>query len=139
VVGEKRVPFAIRALRDRKEITTVKIVELAPISAEGTWFVAPDNSEFWAKCDNMREPKIKVRIQPNYSASARLGGERGRVMFYAVIESDRSVSHLVLIHKATPTLEAAEAIRQWRFAPAVCGATPVPVETSIGVDFCVER
>jgi outer membrane biosynthesis protein TonB len=62
-------------------------------------------------------------------------------MFYAVIESDGSVSHLVLIHKATPTLEAAaaEAIRQWRFEPAVCGATPVRVETSIGVDFWVER
>jgi outer membrane biosynthesis protein TonB len=64
-------------------------------------------------------------------------------MFYAVIEPDGSVSHLVLIHKATPTLEAAaaaaEAIRQWRFEPAVCGATPVRVETSIGVNFWVER
>jgi outer membrane biosynthesis protein TonB len=58
-------------------------------------------------------------------------------MFYAVIETDGTLSHLTLIQQVTPALEAAvaDAVRQWRYKPAACGSTPVRVETAIAVDF----
>ena len=58
-------------------------------------------------------------------------------IFYAVIEADGTLSHLTVIQQVTPAIEAAaaDAIRQWRYKPASCGATPIRVETSIAVDF----
>ena len=63
------------------------------------------------------------------------------LVFYAVIEADGTLSHLTLIQRATPSLEsaAADAIRQWHYKPATCGSTPIRVETSIPVDFWLER
>ncbi len=140
-VGEKRIPFEICAFRDRKAVLTVKIMAMTPIAVEDlSLFTAPLNSEFWAQCDDMREPELVGRVQPSYPKSARSNFEQGRVINYAVIEADGTVSHLTLIQRATPSLEsaAADAIRQWRYKPAACGSTPVRVETSIAVDFSLQ-
>jgi TonB family protein len=142
VVGQKRVPFEIRALRDGKNIIIATVLELAPVAEEsGAGFAAPEGSEFWAKCDNMRQAKLETKVSPNYAASAVQNREQGRVIFYAVIEADGTVSHLAQIQKAGPALDAAaaEAIQQWRYEPAACGALPVRTETSIALDFWIER
>lgn len=140
-VGQKRVPFTMRATRDRKDIVTVNVVEALQISDDHSpLFAAPIQSEFWFICDDTREPKLKNRIHPNYNSDLRAKHEEGRVIFYAVIEQDGSVSHLTSIHRATPGLEAAaaDAIRQWRFEPIMCAGKPVRVEKSIQIDFWLE-
>jgi TonB family protein len=137
-VGEKRVPFEVRAFRDKMVVATVKVVEMTPIAEESpSLFVAPTNSEFWAHCDDMQEAELVGRVQPQYPDSARTKREEGMVMFYAVIEVDGSLSHLTLIQRLTPTLDsaAADAIRQWHYKPAACGSTPSRVETAISVYF----
>lgn len=141
-VGKKRVPFEIRAFRDRKVVATVKVLEIKPVTEENpALFLRPANSEFWPQCDDMQPPELVDRVQPKYPASARSNFEQGRVINYAVIEADGAVSHLTLIQRATPALElaAADAIRQWRYKPAVCESTPVRVETSIATDFWLEH
>lgn len=89
----------------------------------------------------MQEPELVSRIQPVYSDSARSNYEQGKVVLYAVIEPDGSASRLRIIHRAAPALELAalDAIRQWRYKPPVCDSVPVRVETSIPVDFWLER
>jgi TonB family protein len=141
-VGEKHIPFEIRAFRDRNVVVTIKILEIKPIAEENpALFVVPTNSEFWAQCDDMKEAELASKVQPRYPTSARANGEQGRAVFYAVIESDGTLSHLTGIQRATPTLEsaAAEAIRQWRYKPAACGSTAIRVETSIAVDFWLQH
>jgi TonB family protein len=137
-VGEKRVPFEIRAFRERAVAFTVKVLEMTPSAEEGaSLFAVPANSEFWAHCDDMQGAEWEVHVQPVYPADARRNRESGTEIFYAVIEADGTVSQLTVIQQATPALEAAaaDAIRQWRYKPASCGATPIRVETSIAVDF----
>jgi TonB family protein len=109
--------------------------------ADDSLFAIPERSEFWTTCNNRREAKLTNRIHPNYPADARQRNEQGRVIFYAVIETDGSLSHLVQIQRAWPALDAAaaEAIRQWRYEPAACGASPVRTETSIVMDFWMEH
>jgi len=141
-VGQKRVPFEIRGIRDPKSAIRVKVVDLAPSpGGDDSLLAIPEKSEFWAACNNMREPKLATRVHPNYPADARQKGEQGRVIFYAVIEIDGSVSHLVQIQKARPALDAAaaEAIRHWRYEPAVCDTSPVRTETSIAMDCWIEH
>lgn len=137
-VEGKLVPFEIRALQDRKVIASIKILEMSKISDDNpTRFDVPVNGEFWAYCDDIREPELVNPVQPRYPTSARMNHEQGRVILYAVIEADGSLTNLVLIQRATPDLEAAalQAVRQWHYKPAACGQTPVREETSIPVDF----
>jgi TonB family protein len=137
-VGEKRVPFEIRAFRDKMVVATVKVLETRPIAEENpSLFVAPTNSEFWAECNDMQEPELLGRYVAMYPESSRSKRESGRVIFYAVIEANGTFTHLTAIQRATPALEsaAAEAIRQWHYKPAACGSIPIRMETSIAVDF----
>jgi TonB family protein len=137
-VGEKRIPFEVRALRGRTVLLTAKVLDVTPISEENPGlFLIPKNSEFWPQCRDMQHPELVSRVQPIYPPSARNNREQGRVALYAVIESSGALSHLTIINRSTPELElaAAEAVRQWHYKPAACGSEPVRVETAIDVDF----
>jgi TonB family protein len=137
-VGEKRVPFEIRAFSDKLVVATVRVVEMTPMVQEDpSLFVAPTNSEFWTQCEDMQEAELVGRVQPQYPLTSRAKREEGMVMFYAVIETDGTLSHLALIQRLSPTLDsaAADAIRQWHYKPAACDSTPIRVETAIAVYF----
>lgn len=141
-VGEKRVPFDIRALHEGKVVLEVKVLEIAHDGNDQPGLFLPSaNSEFWPQCDDLQEAQLAERVTPQYPPEARANGEMGRVIFYAVIEADGRVSNLTLIQHATPSLEdaAAKAIRQWRYKPATCNSTPIRVETSISTDFWLQR
>jgi TonB family protein len=141
-LGDKRIPHEVHAFRDKAVIVTTKITELTPITEEDPGlFAAPTNSEFWPQCGDIQTPELVNHVFPKYPTSAKMHGEQGRVVFYAVIETDGTLSHLTAIERLTPTLEsaAADAIRQWRYKPAACGSTPIRVETSIPVDFWLQR
>ena len=140
-VGGKLVPYEIRALKDGKVIAAIKVVEITKIIEENSeLFNVPVNAEFWAQCDDMQEPELVDRTQPIYPPVARANHEQGRVILYAVIEANGSLSHMTIIHRATPALEAAavEGIRHWHYKPAACGQTAIPLETSIPVDFWLQ-
>lgn len=141
VVGGKLVPHEIRALKDRKVIAIVKVLEIAEIAERNSaMFGAPLNAEFWPQCDDMQEAEPLERVQPRYPSSARANHEQGRVILYAVLEVDGSLSHLTIIHRASPDLEeaAVDAVRHWRYKPAACGQTPIRTETSIETDFWLQ-
>lgn len=141
-LGDKRIPYEAHAFHDRKVVVTTKVTEVTPITdGAPEIFIPPTNSEFWPQCGDMQNPELVNRVQPRYPTNARTNGEQGRVVFYAVIEPDGTLSHLTLIQRATPALEsaAADAIRQWHYKPAACGSTPIRMETSIPVDFWLQR
>jgi TonB family protein len=141
-LGDKLIPYEVHAFRDRTAIVTTRVTDVTPITeGDPAPFAPPTNSEFWPQCDDMQSPELVNRVQPNYPTSARLNGEHGRAVFYAVIESDGALSHLTLIQRATPTLESAasDAIRQWHYKPAACSSTPIRMQTSIPVDFWLQR
>ena len=89
----------------------------------------------------MQAAELVDRVQPRYPTRARTNGEQGRVVLYAVIEADGSLSHMTIIHRATPAFEAAavEALRHWHYKPAACGQTPIRVETHIAIDFWLQH
>ncbi len=141
-VAGRLIPYETQAMRGRKIILSVKVLDISKIVMENPErFKIQPGTEFWAACYGGHEAELANRIQPPYPLSARSSGEQGRVIFYAVIEADGSLSHLTLIHRAPPDLEAAslQAIRQWRYKPATCGQTPIRVETSIPVEFALQR
>jgi len=137
-LGDKRIPYEVHAFRGRKVIVTAKVTDVTPITeADPALFASPTNAEYWPQCNDMQGPELVDRVQPKYPTSARSHGEQGRVVFYAVIETDGTISHLTLIQRANPDFAsaAADAVRQWHYKPAACDSTPIRMETSLTVDF----
>ncbi len=139
--GNRLVPREIRALKGREAVAAVKVLEIAKLSEDNpALFSAPANAEFWAQCEDMREPELLERVPPRYPPMASANREQGLISLYAVIEADGSLSHLTVTKSAAPNLDAAvvEAVRRWRYKPASCEGTPIPFQTSVEIDFSLQ-
>jgi TonB family protein len=141
-VAGKLVPYEVRALKDGKVVLAIKVLEVAKITEENpARFSVPANAEFWTQCDDMEPAELVEHVQPTYPPSARANFKQGRVILYAVIETDGSLSHMAIIHTAAPDLDAAafEAVSHWRYKPLLCGQALARLEISIPVDFSLRR
>jgi TonB family protein len=141
----KMFPRSIRAFKDDKFEVGVINSQLARLAnVDSALFKAPQDAEFWAGCqdlDKVQAAVLENRVQPQYPSKARANRVHGRVIFYAIVEADGTLSHLTIIHPADRDLEAAaiQAVRQWHYKPTNCNNTPVRAETSISVDFWLEQ
>jgi protein TonB len=135
-VAGRLVPFEVRAFHDHEVIASEQILKMEKANeAPAASFAVPANSEFWAQCEHMQAPKLTYHPEPEYPVAARRMGKQGAVRLYAVIETDGSVSHLRVIQTPGIALSEAsvDAVRRWRYQPAMCGQTPVRLETYIDV------
>jgi TonB family protein len=133
----KLFPFQMRALRAGQPFVTLKILEIGipPEESSGVYRSRPDWT-FWARCES-EHGDLKRKVDPIYPIDAGRHREGGEVDFYAVVETDGSVSHVRLIKGATERLDQAAgvAIRQWIYAPTVCDGKPARREIDISVEF----
>jgi outer membrane biosynthesis protein TonB len=119
-------------------VASMNVLELAEApETDPALFHPPENAVHWATCDKAQDRELIASSPPIYPSEAKTKFEQGRVIFYAVIEGESSVSHTKLIQAATPVLDAVTlaALNQWRYKAATCGQTPVRTETSIAMDF----
>jgi len=141
-VAGKLIPYEVRVLKDGKVILALKVLEITKITEENpARFSVPAKAEFWTHCDDMGPAELVERAVPKYPPSARVNLRQGTVTLYAVIEVDGSLSHLAVIHSASPDLDAAafEAVSHWRYKPLWCGQALVRSEISIPVLFSIRR
>lgn len=86
-------------------------------------------------------PVLIRRVEPEYTKDARKGGLEGRVVLEAIIAADGSVENIRVLKSATYSLDqfAMNAVRQWRYKPALCGDRPVRVYLTVTVTFSLNR
>ncbi len=136
-VGAKLVPFEIREFKDKKTIATMTVVEMTDVKeVKMALFAPPSDAVLWPQCDDMQDAEPVERIPLNYSPVTQTIALK-RVILYAVIEEDGSLSHVTVIQSARPDMDkaAVDAFRRWRYKPAQCGRTPIRAETSMYFDF----
>jgi len=79
------------------------------------------------------------RVRPDYPELARVARIEGNVVLQAVIRADGTVADLVVLRSTRPNSgfeqAAIEAVRQWRYKPALSGGRPVDVYFTVYVDF----
>jgi TonB family protein len=141
-LGDKLVPYQVHAFRGRKMYITAGVTEMRSITEDDPGlFAPPTNGEFWPTCDDVQGGELVKHVQPIYPTSARANHEEGTVVFYGVLEENGTLSHLTPIQGATPSLQTAalDAVRQWRYKPAMCGATPIRIQYSVRVNFHLQR
>lgn len=134
----KLFPRSMRALEGKDVVLSVSIdrlVSLDPTSE--TNFVPPKEAQFWPTC-SVEEPGHPITmVQPQYPLAEKTANHSGRVILYALIETDGSVHNLHVVQTASQSLNAAaeDAVGQWRYQPSTCDGAPIPAETFISVVF----
>jgi TonB family protein len=133
----KLFPFQMRALRAGQPFITLKILDIGTPPEENSGiYKKRDDWTFWARCES-EVGELKRKVDPIYPVDAGQHLEGGVVSFYAVVETDGSVSHVRLIKGTTERLDQAArvAIQNWLYAPKVCDGKPVRREIELDVEF----
>jgi protein TonB len=88
---------------------------------------------------DMVRPVLLEKVEPSYPQVARRAGLGGRVTLRAVIAPDGGVESVEVFSSTNPLFNeaAVEAVRRWRYRPAVMNGRPVRVYFSVVVDFLV--
>jgi protein TonB len=88
---------------------------------------------------DMKRPILLVKVEPSYPQVARRAGMGGRVTLRAVIAEDGSVESVEVLASTNLLFNdaAVEAVRKWRYRPALMNGRPVRVTFSVVVDFLV--
>jgi protein TonB len=84
----------------------------------------------------MKAPVKTVNIAPVYPTIAQTARVQGVVILEAVLDAGGRVES-VRVLRSIPLLDqaAVDAVRQWRFTPALLNGAPVPVVMTVTVDF----
>jgi protein TonB len=88
---------------------------------------------------DMQRPVLLQKVEPEYPIVARRAGLGGRVTLQAVIAPDGSVESVEILASTNPIFNAAavDAVRRWRYKPALMNGAPVRVYFTVVVDFVV--
>jgi protein TonB len=88
---------------------------------------------------DMVRPVVLGKVEPAYPQAARRAGLGGRVTLRAVIAEDGSVESVEVFASSNSLFNdaAVEAVRQWRYRPALMNGKPVRVYFSVVVNFIV--
>lgn len=83
------------------------------------------------------------RVYPRYPDLARKAGVQGTVVLLIVIDADGRVGEIEVLRTPDPRfgfdLAAIEAVKQWRYRPALLGGRPVAVQASVTFEFTLSR
>ncbi len=87
--------------------------------------------------EGMKAPKVIHRVAPNYPEDARKAGIMGKVILKVTILKTGEITHLEVLQSLREDLDrnAMEAVKQWRFEPALKDGEPVSVFYHITVNF----
>src|SRR6202140_1687898 len=79
---------------------------------------------------------IITQTKPVYPALARQARIQGNVVLHAIIDKDGKVAQLEVVTGHPLLVQAAlDAVKQWRYKPALLNGDPVEVDTTITVTF----
>ena len=91
-------------------------------------------------CDEITHPVVVEKVDPRYPPSARDEKVMGTVVVESVITEEGVVDDVRVIENPDDRLAAAavEALKQWRFEPALCDGAPVGVYYNLTFRFRLE-
>jgi protein TonB len=81
-----------------------------------------------------------AKIPPSYPVIARTAGIQGTVVLEAIISKSGTIENLRVVSGPMMLQQAAlDAVKRWRYRPYLLNGQAVEVETTVSVDFRMER
>ncbi|HYZ88210.1 MAG TPA: energy transducer TonB, partial [Myxococcales bacterium] len=100
-------------------------------------FLSAPSSAFGQTAPAITPPAAETKVHPVYPPDELASGKRVTVLVRVTVGVDGSVSNPEIIESGGPQFDAAvlNAIRQWKFRPAMQGNAPVAVRVRIPFRF----
>jgi TonB family protein len=94
-----------------------------------------------AEVARVTPPRVVEKAFPSYPEDAKKDKVQGVVIVQAVIDKDGTVSRVRAVKRLHPSLDEAalDAIRQWRFEPALLEGEPVAVHYNLTINFRLDN
>jgi len=90
--------------------------------------------------EGVLEAQLISRVEPRYPTLAVQTRQSGTVVLHAIISRDGRINALEVVSGSPFFVQAAlDAVRQWRYRPTMLNGEPVEVETTITVEFRLQR
>jgi TonB family protein len=133
-------PSAIRYFSPKKAVhesgPELENIQVRPAQLDPTLFSIPKNAREFETCDDMQEPRLTKPVEPIYPLEAKLAHLQGDAYVAVVIDKEGKLEDVRPISGPPILVYAAlDAIKKWRYSPAMCGTTPVAVEKELKVVF----
>lgn len=86
---------------------------------------------------SVRPPSVIYQVDPEFSEEARKAKFSGNVQVYLIVDANGNPSHVRVVRGVGMGLDekAVEAVRQYKFKPAMMNGKPVAVDLYIDVNF----
>ncbi len=108
-----------------------------PAPAEGGFPIASAPVAPIPLSPEMTAPVLLFKVQPAYPEIARRARLPGRVILQAVINEKGEVEDIQVLSATSPLFEgpASDAVRKWKYKPALQDARPVKIYFTVVVEF----
>ena len=125
-----------------KRVYTLAVNMANLSSASGSWILnfaelhAPEAGSQAAGAD-LTGPNPIRKVDPKYPPDLIEQNVQGEVVLYGIVRGDGAVDSIQVVRGVDPQLDAnaKNAFAQWKFRPAMRGATPVDVEVIAHIPF----
>jgi hypothetical protein len=138
-VEQVLVPARITKLAEltKTELPVLVIdeIEAKPAVFTAASFTIPGNSLELETCEGMQPARPLKTPRPDFGSNMlRHNMGIGQIHAYGIIDKDGAL-HNVKIFFSSPEMKEVvlEALKKWRYEPAMCGSTPVATEKEISV------
>jgi TonB family protein len=126
----------------RENGKSIRVATFIPLSFEltpagqGPANTPSENSIFRVN-EGIRPPMVRSRVAAIYTEAARNAKREGTVILYAEIKATGEIGNLQVLRTLGEGLDeaAVDAIKQWKFDPALKDGKPVPVFMTVEVTF----
>jgi TonB family protein len=133
-LGDRRAPTSYSCFEDKKLRLQAHVVELAlrPELDQNLFAPLPDGKE-GAHCPTTPQPPKVVQNDAPFSP----GAEKGIVTISLSVGTDGKGHDLKVVDSPSKASEntALEAVRKWKFKPALCQGEPMDAEIAVEIDF----
>jgi TonB family protein len=132
-----RYPRKLELDAKGRKIIIATVTGLTMSAFDRALLVPPDGAIERRHCKDMTTPVAISTPEPQYPPSASLSRIMADNSVNFTIETDGSVSHVHLLRGSIQPMDDAtlEAVRGWRFKPAMCGTEPVVSDLTVSVSF----
>jgi TonB family protein len=89
---------------------------------------------------NVQSAMIVRKMPPVYPAAAKAAGIQGNVHLSAIVGEDGTVQELTVLDGPPELTQAAmDAVKQWVYKPTLLNGNPIQVQTTIDINFTLNR
>ncbi len=123
--------------KSEKPVMIVQEIEVRHVRFADNAFAVPQHSLEFEACENLQPAKPLQSPRPDFGQSViRRNIAAGSVNVYGIVDKEGKVQNVQVLSSDADVQQAVrEALKQWRYSPAMCGSTPVATEREIQIPF----